>query len=125
MDWMERTILENGGLEACSGYVLESSFIEDSGAGFLDGKDRLFFIYLTDLKTLSDPSMDTVLLTGGSSNSGILSTTTLLDINGPVGNCAPPDLPEPRKNHVTFVTKDQPPKLATCGGSTNPSGFSK
>ena len=43
MDWMERTILENGGLEACSGYVLESSFIEDSGAGFLDGKDRFFF----------------------------------------------------------------------------------
>ena len=49
MDWMERTILENGGLEACSGYVLESSFIEDSGAGFLDGKD-IFFIDLTELK---------------------------------------------------------------------------
>ena len=59
-----------------------------------------------------------VLLTGGSVESEILNETHLLNINGTVENCNPPSLPEPRKNHVTFVTKDSPPKLATCGGST-------
>ena len=120
-EWMEQIILENGGLEACGGYVIESGFIVDNGDGFQDGEE-VTLISLSTLTFRSDDSMNTVLLTGGSSGSDILSTTTLVDINGPVSNCAPPDLPEPRKNHVTFVTKDQPPKLATCGGSTNPSG---
>ena len=64
-----------------------------------------------------------VLLTGGSgSESEILSSTELLNIDGSVETCDAPDLPEPRKNHVTFVTKTIPPKLATCGGSTTPTG---
>ena len=104
VDWIERIILENGGMEAC-GYVLENSFTDENDAGFQN-----------------DPSFNMVLLTGGSSESDILSSTQLLNINGTVDTCVPTGLPEPRKNHVTFVTKDTPPKLATCGGSTTWNG---
>ena len=38
IDWMERIILENGGLEAC-GYVIESGFIVENSDGFQDGED--------------------------------------------------------------------------------------
>ena len=69
--------------------------------------------------------MNAVLLTGGSDGSEILSSTQLLNVDGTVKSCAPPNLPEPRMNHVTFVTKDNPPKLATCGGSTTPTGISQ
>ena len=76
-------------------------------------------ICITNNSSVIDPLMNMVLLTGGSNGSDILSSTELLGINGTVDNCVPPSLPEPRKNHVTFVTKDTPPKLVTCGGSTS------
>ena len=63
------------------------------------------------------------LLTGGSSGSSVLDSTELLDSNGKVDDCDVPSLPEPRENHVTFVTKDQIPVLATCGGSFLATGF--
>ena len=67
------------------------------------------------------------LLTGGSSGSSVLDSAELLNVNGEVGEddgCDVPNLPKPRKNHMTFVTKDsQTPVLATCGGSTSATGF--
>ena len=64
-----------------------------------------------------------VLLTGGSSESEIVNSTQLLDVDGTVEDCNPPGLPEPRKNHVTFVTRGSLPMVATCGGSTNWKGI--
>ena len=79
--------------------------------------------YENMMTLISDPSLNMVLLTGGSgSGSEILSSTELLNIDGSVETCDAPDLPEPRKNHVTFVTKSIPSRLATCGGSTTPTG---
>ena len=45
-EWMEQIILENGGLEACGGYVIESGFIVDNGDGFQDGEEVTIFKYL-------------------------------------------------------------------------------
>ena len=67
--------------------------------------------------------MNMVLFTGGSSGADPISSTNLLNVNGPVENCNPPELPEPRVGHVTFVTKDSPPRLGTCGGSTTWAGL--
>ena len=66
-----------------------------------------------------------VLLTGGSSGSGSnsLNSTKLLNVDGTVEDCDSPELPEPRENHVTFVTQGASPMVATCGGSTNWKGF--
>ena len=50
MDWIERIILENGGLEAC-GYVLESSFNEDNSAGFQDGLSSVLFLSICKPKS--------------------------------------------------------------------------
>ena len=80
-------------------------------------------LYNFTIHPFPDPSLNMVLLTGGLSGSEISNSTQLLNINGTVEGCSPPSLPEPRKNHVTFVTKDSSPKLATCGGSTSWTGF--
>ena len=122
VEWINRTILESGGMDSC-GYVLENSFAHGNDVGFQDGETtESRFKWLQNIP-FSDPKLNTVLLTGGSSGSEILSSTQLLNIDGTVENCNPPSLPEPRKDHVTFVTKGSPPMLATCGGSTTWKGF--
>ena len=37
MEWIEKVILKNGGMNAC-GYVLENSFSADNEAGFQKGE---------------------------------------------------------------------------------------
>ena len=66
-----------------------------------------------------------VLLTGGSSGLKPLSSTQALNVDGTVEDCDSPSLPEPRENHVTFVTQGQGSSsiLATCGGSTTWTGL--
>ena len=72
---------------------------------------------------VADSSLDMVLLTGGSSEkSDPLSSTQLLNVDGTVEECRPASLPEPRQNHVTFVTRDDPPQLTTCGGTSSWTG---
>ena len=64
-----------------------------------------------------------VLLTGGSSGSEPLSSTQPLNVDGTVEDCNTPRLPEPRENHVTFVTQGSSQMLAVCGGSTTWTGL--
>ena len=40
MEWIEKVILKNGGMNAC-GYVLENSFSADNEAGFQKGEETL------------------------------------------------------------------------------------
>ena len=40
MEWIEKVILKNGGMNAC-GYVLENSFSADNEAGFQKGEQTL------------------------------------------------------------------------------------
>ena len=123
VEWIEEKILESGGMDAC-GYILENSFTDENDPGFQDGEctaSKFVKVYIQH--SCADSSLNMVLLTGGSSASEILASTQLLNIDGTVENCNPPSLPEPRKNHVTFVTKGSKPQLATCGGSTTWTGF--
>ena len=86
-------------------------------------------VFLKSEKTIQnnfpDSSLNMVLLTGGSSGSGSnsLDSTKLLNVDGTVEDCDSPELPEPRENHVTFVTQGASPMVATCGGSTNWKGI--
>ncbi len=54
---------------------------------------------------------DAALLTGGNDGSNDLSSTVLY----PEG-CSMPSMDEARYYHVTFLTRDSPPRIATCGG---------
>ena len=55
---------------------------------------------------------DAALLTGGHDASNRLSSTVLY----PEG-CSVPSIDEARGEHVTFLTSDTRPRIATCGGS--------
>ena len=60
-----------------------------------------------------------VLLTGGKdSTSSLLSSAEFFGSEGE--GCNVPDLPEPRRGHVTFVTSDG--TIASCGGWTEGDG---
>ena len=54
---------------------------------------------------------DAALLTGGSGRNNRVSSTVLY----PEG-CSVPSMDEVRAHHVTFLTRDSPPIIATCGG---------
>ena len=53
---------------------------------------------------------DAALLTGGFDGSRLSSTVLY-----PEG-CSVPSMDEARSYHVTFLTRDSPPRIATCGG---------
>ena len=39
MEWIEKTILQCGGMDTC-GYILENNFTSENDAGFQNGEDR-------------------------------------------------------------------------------------
>merc|ERR1712083_599855 len=39
--------------------------------------------------------------------------------------CSVPSMDEVREWHVTFLTRDSPPRIATCGGSDGPGSYLK
>ena len=53
---------------------------------------------------------DAALLTGGNDGSRLSSTVLY-----PEG-CSVPSMDEVRSTHVTFLTRDSPSRIATCGG---------
>ena len=54
---------------------------------------------------------DAALLTGGSGRLHRVSSTVLYP-----EDCSVPNMDEVRAHHVTFLTRDSPPRIATCGG---------
>ena len=40
IDWIEKTILQSGGMDAC-GYILENNFTDENDAGFQNGERPL------------------------------------------------------------------------------------
>ena len=40
IDWIEKTILQSGGMDAC-GYILENNFTDENDASFQKGERRL------------------------------------------------------------------------------------
>ena len=55
-----------------------------------------------------------ILITGGYSTDRLLSSVETFPTS-----CTVADLPEVRYGHVTFLTADTPPSVATCGGYTS------
>ena len=41
IEWIERTILQNGGMNAC-GYILQNNFTDENDAGFQNGESTVF-----------------------------------------------------------------------------------
>ena len=65
--------------------------------------------------TTAGTSANSLLLTGGHDGNSNLPSTEILSSSSTI-RCSSPPLPGERANHATFLTADDKPMVATCGG---------